>query len=259
MKLLIHDRTSSRRTNEWCSLWMRMSWSTVSKAADISSRLSSVTSPRISDYDQGSFLNPTMSTISSLSAVTDNLVMESGRIFPNIQYNTSFCRCGQILCQPCWPGRTVSGVRVLWVYQWKFTVNFCNRCTVGLIGWHYLKYWVFNNDCTPSTVETSKMLAKLLLYYNNLNKVTIPYCAKFQIDVDCLFFLNQELQISNPCGRQQQQQQHPACAGMTVAVQWIIHCHVQDRGELFASLTTKSGVNIAHDLHSTCDHRHDPW
>ena len=28
------------------SLWMRMSWSTVSKAADISSRLSSVTSPR---------------------------------------------------------------------------------------------------------------------------------------------------------------------------------------------------------------------
>ena len=114
-----------------------------------------------------------MSTISSLSAVTDNLVMESGRIFPNIQYNTSFCRCGQILCQPCWPGRTVSGVRVLWVYQWKFTVNFCNRCTVGLIGWHYLKYWVFNNDCTPSTVETSKMLAKLILYYNNLNKVAL--------------------------------------------------------------------------------------
>jgi len=32
------------------------------------------------------------------------------------------------------------------------------------------------------------------------------------------FKKNQELQISNPCGRQQQQQQqHPACAGMTVA------------------------------------------
>jgi len=28
---------------------------------------------------------------------------------------------------------------------------------------------------------------------------------------------NQELQISNLCGHQQQQQQHPACAGMTVA------------------------------------------
>ena len=62
------------------------------------------------------------------------------------------------------------------------------------------------------------------------------------------FFLNQELQISNPCGRQHQQQQHPACAGMTVAVQRIIHCHVQDREEPFASLTTKSGVNIARDL-----------
>jgi len=31
------------------------------------------------------------------------------------------------------------------------------------------------------------------------------------------FKKNQELQISNPCGRQQQQQQHSACAGMTVA------------------------------------------
>jgi len=31
------------------------------------------------------------------------------------------------------------------------------------------------------------------------------------------FKKNQELQISNPCGRQQQQQQHQACAGMTVA------------------------------------------
>ena len=31
------------------------------------------------------------------------------------------------------------------------------------------------------------------------------------------FKKNQELQISNPRGRQQQQQQHPACAGMTVA------------------------------------------
>jgi len=28
---------------------------------------------------------------------------------------------------------------------------------------------------------------------------------------------NQELQISNPLGHQQQQQQHQACAGMTVA------------------------------------------
>jgi len=50
-------------------------------------------------------------------------------------------------------------------------------------------YWVFNNDCTPSTAETSKTLAKLLLYYNSLNKVTLPklhYCAKFQTDVYCL-------------------------------------------------------------------------
>ena len=32
------------------------------------------------------------------------------------------------------------------------------------------------------------------------------------------FKKSQELQISNQCGRQQQQQQHRACAGMTVAV-----------------------------------------
>jgi len=44
MKLLIHDRTLSRWPNEWCSLWMRMSWSTVSKAVDILRGLSSVTS-----------------------------------------------------------------------------------------------------------------------------------------------------------------------------------------------------------------------
>jgi len=39
----------------------------------------------------------------------------------------------------------------------------------------------------------------------------------FQTDVYCWILKNQELQISNPCGRQQQQQQHPACAGMSVA------------------------------------------
>jgi len=32
-----------------------------------------------------------------------------------------------------------------------------------------------------------------------------------------LIFLNQDLQISNHTCGQQQQQQHPACAGMTVA------------------------------------------
>ena len=39
----------------------------------------------------------------------------------------------------------------------------------------------------------------------------------------CVYFFNQELQISNLCGRQQQHQQHPACAVMTVAVQRMIH------------------------------------
>jgi len=34
-------------------------------------------------------------------------------------------------------------------------------------------YQVFNNDCIHSTAETSKTLAKLLLYYNSLNKVTL--------------------------------------------------------------------------------------
>jgi len=75
-------------------------------------------------------------------------------------------------------------------------------------------YRVFDNDCSPSTVETSKTLAKLLLYYNSLNKVTLlckvsDWCVLFN-------FKNQELQISNQRGHQQQQQQHPACAGMTV-------------------------------------------
>jgi len=73
----------------------------------------------------------------------------------------------------------------------------------------------------PPQPKPVKTLAKLLLYYNSLNKVTLlckvsDWCVLF-------IFLNQELQIRNLCGRQQQQQQHPACAGMTVAVQRIIH------------------------------------
>jgi len=73
----------------------------------------------------------------------------------------------------------------------------------------------------PSTAEISKTLAKLLQYYNSLNKVTL-LC---KVSVWCVLFnfLNQKLQISNLCGRQQQQQQHPACAVMTVAVQRMIH------------------------------------
>jgi len=55
-------------------------------------------------------------------------------------------------------------------------------------------YRVFNNDCTPSTAKINKTLAKLLLYYNSLNKVTLlckvsDFCALFN-------FKNQELQIS---------------------------------------------------------------
>ena len=47
-------------------------------------------------------------------------------------------------------------------------------------------YWVFNNDCTPSTAKTSKTLAKLFLYYNSLNKVTLlckvsDWCVLFNL------------------------------------------------------------------------------
>jgi len=38
---------------------------------------------------------------------------------------------------------------------------------------HVLVYRVFNNDCTPFTAKTGKTLAKLLLYYNSLNKVKL--------------------------------------------------------------------------------------
>ena len=34
-------------------------------------------------------------------------------------------------------------------------------------------YRVFHNDCTLPTAETNKTLAKLLLYYSSLNKVTL--------------------------------------------------------------------------------------
>jgi len=68
----------------------------------------------------------------------------------------------------------------------------------------------------PSRAETSKMLVKLLLYYNSLNKVTLlckvsDWCVLFSLK-------NQELQISNPCGCQQQQQQHPKIFSLTVSV-----------------------------------------
>ena len=47
-------------------------------------------------------------------------------------------------------------------------------------------YWVFNNDCTPSTAKTSKTLAKRFLYYNSLNKVTLlckvsDWCLLFNL------------------------------------------------------------------------------
>jgi len=44
MKVLIHESAFSRIPKEWYSLLIRMSWSTVSKAADRSSKLSNVTS-----------------------------------------------------------------------------------------------------------------------------------------------------------------------------------------------------------------------
>ena len=74
---------------------------------------------------------------------------------------------------------------------------------------------MFNNDCTPSTAETSKTLAKLLLYYNSLNQVTLlckvsDWCVLFNLK-------NQELQISNLCGHQQQQQQHPKTFSLMVS------------------------------------------
>jgi len=114
---------------------------------------------------------------------------------------------------------------------------------------HVLVYRVFNNDCTPFTAKTGKTLAKLLLYYNSLNKVKLV-CKVSECVL--LFVEFKKSRITNPCGRQQQQQQHPACVGMTVAVQRIIHCHVQDRGEPFTSLTTKSGVNIWDALLDDC-------
>ena len=89
----------------------------------------------------------------------------------------------------------------------------------------------------PSTAETSKTLAKLLLYYNSLNKVTL-LCKVSDWCVLFIFFKkikNYKLVIrvaASSCNSIQ-----PACAIMTVAVQQKIHCYVKDRGELFASLT----------------------
>jgi len=53
---------------------------------------------------------------------------------------------------------------------------------------------------------------------------------------------NQELQISNLCGCQQQQQQHPACAGMTVAA--LTHNTMTFLGENQWPGTTKFCLKI---------------
>jgi len=59
---------------------------------------------------------------------------------------------------------------------------------------NYVTIRPINNDCTPSTAKASKTLAKLLLYYNRLNKVTLLW----KVSDRCVFFnLNKNLAIAN--------------------------------------------------------------
>ena len=53
-------------------------------------------------------------------------------------------------------------------------------------------YQMFNNDCTPSTAQTCKTLAKLSLYYNSLNKLTLLW----KVSDWCVLFSLKKLQIT---------------------------------------------------------------
>jgi len=70
-----------------------------------------------------------------------------------------------------------------WQINWQIAVNTRTKewNTADVI------YRVFNNDCIPFTAETSNTLAKILLYYNSLNKVTV-LCKFSATDVYCLIF-----------------------------------------------------------------------